>query len=195
MTRVAGIILAAGDSTRMGTQKLLLPVGDESMIERVARVAVDSGLSPIVAVTGRDHDAVAALLGDHVRVVRNPDPARGMLSSIRVGLEALPEDLDAVVLFLGDQPGCSVTQVQALTAAKASIAVPTHAGRRGHPLLFGIQYREAILTRYDDTGMRGLLHEYADEVREIPLEDEGVLIDVDTPDDYEAEVRRHLPAE
>lgn len=190
MTRIAGILLAAGDSTRMGTQKLLLPVGDESMIERVARVAMDSGLSPIVAVTGRDHDAVAALLEDHVLIARNPDPARGMLSSIRVGLEALPKDLHAVVLFLGDQPGCTVAQVKALVASNATIAVPTHEGRRGHPLLFSMRYREAILTRYDDTGLRGLLREHADEVCEIPLDDEGVLIDVDTPPAYEAELKR-----
>lgn len=195
MTRIAGILLAAGDSTRMGTQKLLLPVGNESMIERIARVAMDSGLSPIVAVTGRDNDAVAAQLGDHVRLVRNPDPARGMLSSIRVGLEALPDEVKAVVLFLGDQPGCTVAQVKALIASDATIAVPTHEGRRGHPLLFSMQYREAILTRYDDTGLRGLLHEYAHEVCEIPLDDEGVLIDVDTPDEYEAEVRRQGLAE
>lgn len=195
MTRIAGILLAAGDSTRMGTQKLLLPVGDESMIERVARVAVDSGLSPIVAVTGRDHDAVAALLEDHVLIVRNPDPARGMLSSIRVGLEALPDDLDAVALFLGDQPGCTVAQVKALVASNATIAVPTHEGRRGHPLLFSMRYREAILTRYDDTGLRGLLHEHADEVCEIPLDDEGVLIDVDTPPAYEAELKRLINPE
>lgn len=190
MSRVAAIILAAGDSTRMGTQKLLLPVGNECLIQRVVRVAREAALEPIVVVTGRDHDLIVPLVGEGVIVVRNTDPSRGMLSSVRTALNALPGESLSAVLFLGDQPACSFPQVEALLRARADIAVPVFNGRRGHPLYFSLRHREAILKRYDDTGLRGLLTDHADTVVEVPLDDPGVLIDVDTPQEYEAEMRR-----
>jgi molybdenum cofactor cytidylyltransferase len=195
VSRVAAIILAAGDSTRMGTQKLLLPVGNERLIQRVVRTARDSQLDPIVVVTGRDHDALAPLIHGVAIVVRNLDPSRGMLSSVRVALEALPEDVASIILFLGDQPACDSRQVRALVHTNGRIVVPTFDGRRGHPMKFSMEFRDEILARYDDAGLRGLLRAHASEVIEVPIDDPGVLIDVDTPEEYEAELRRLLNPE
>ncbi|MFM1920247.1 MAG: hypothetical protein RLZZ303_1881 [Candidatus Hydrogenedentota bacterium] len=189
------MILAAGDSTRMGRQKLLLPVGNERLIQRVVRTARDSQLDPIVVVTGRDHDALAPLIHGVATVVRNLDPSRGMLSSVRVALEALPEDVASVILFLGDQPACDSRQVRALVHTNGRIVVPTFDGRRGHPMKFSMEFRDEILARYDDAGLRGLLRAHASEVIEVPIDDPGVLIDVDTPEEYEAELRRLLNPE
>lgn len=195
MSRIAGIILAAGDSTRMGTQKLLLPVGNERLIERVVRIARESALGPIVVVTGRDHESISPLLDATTIVARNPDPSRGMLSSVRTALEAMPKGIDAVVLFLGDQPACDSRQVRMLVDNEGPIVVPVHDGRRGHPMKFSMEFREEILSGYDDEGLRGLLRIHANGVVEVPMDDPGVLIDVDTPEEYEAEMRRLMRTE
>jgi molybdenum cofactor cytidylyltransferase len=192
---IGGIILAAGFSTRMGQQKLLLPVHGEPMVARVARAAIEAGLSPVIVVTGSDHeavrDAVASVGGS---CLRNPEPELGMLSSVRIGLAAMPDDCAAVAVLLGDQPSVSASLVAALTqeyeASGAGIVVPTFAGRRGHPLIFSLRFRDAVMTRYDDTGLRGLLQENANVVRELACDDVGVVIDVDTPEQYEAETKR-----
>ncbi len=192
---IGAIILAAGFSTRMGQQKLLLPVEGEAMVVRVVRAAIQAGLSPVIVVTGKDHDAVSdatANVGGSCQ--RNPEPEQGMLSSVRIGLAAMPDDCAAAAVLLGDQPSVSVPLVSALVreyeSSGSGIVVPVYAGRRGHPLIFSMHYREAVMTRYDDTGLRGLLKENANVVRELACDDVGVTIDVDTPEEYRAEMER-----
>jgi molybdenum cofactor cytidylyltransferase len=111
-----------------------------------------------------------------------------MLSSVRCGLLALPANTETVLLVPGDQArlGSALVResIAAYRASERSIAVPIHAGRRGHPLLFSSGYRDEILSRFDGVGLRGLLLAHPDEVLQWPTSDAAVLEDLDRPDDY-----------
>jgi molybdenum cofactor cytidylyltransferase len=187
---VCAIILAAGRSTRMGTQKLLLPLAGKPLIARVVDEVLASPVDEVVVVVGLDGDAMRqALVGRQVRFVRNPDRDGDMLSSVRSGVGALSSACSAVLVVLGDQPDIrreSIAELlEALGATARGIAVPTHGGRRGHPLLFAAHYRQEILTHYDDVGLRGLLRAHPDEVVEVESQASDVLEDVDEPADYQ----------
>jgi molybdenum cofactor cytidylyltransferase len=186
---ICAVVLAAGLSRRMGTQKLLLPFGGTSLIGHVVDRVLQSEVERVNVVVGPHSEAiVAALEGRPVSLVINPCPEAEMLDSVRCGLRALTAEGDAVLLVLGDQPGLSPTLVNQLANAwRASgklIAVPTHGGKRGHPLLFSTRFCPEILERYDDTGLRGLLRGHPDEVHEFHVSEPGILLDVDRPEDY-----------
>jgi len=193
------IVLAAGRSARMGTQKVLLPLGGAPVIalivDRLGRASIDR----ILVVIGHDSDRVVeALRGRPVTIVVNPDPGAGMLSSVRCGLRALPPGCEAVLVVLGDQPRISPEVVDAMlraheeesagAAVKKGIVVPIHGGRRGHPILFSARYRDEVLERFDGVGLRGLLAAHPDEVLELEVADASVLSDMDTPEDYRREI-------
>ena len=116
-----------------------------------------------------------------------------MLSSVRCGLRVMPEDCDAVLVVLGDQPGITadviVALVQAYFESGCGIAIPTHNGRRGHPLMFAMHYRDEILNNYDDIGLHGLLHAHPQDVCEIEFPTTNVIDDMDLPEDYDREKR------
>jgi molybdenum cofactor cytidylyltransferase len=186
---ISAIILAAGQSRRMGAQKLLLPVSGRPMITRITDEVLKSSVDRTVVVIGTDPRIAHALAGRPLTLVMNPDPASEMLASIRLGLRAIPAPCSAIILVLGDQPGLSATTIDALIAASQpaspGIIVPTCAGRRGHPLLFSARYRDQILTEFDATGLRGLLHAHPDDIMELPLDEPAILEDIDLPEDYQ----------
>ena len=186
--KVTAIVLAAGESRRMGRQKLLLELDGKPLIRHVVDAVSASAVDEIIVVTGGHHDEVVAALGDGVEFARNPDPSRGMLSSVRCGLEAVIET-DAIAMFLGDQPRIEPKVIDAVltafAASEQSIAVPTMNGKRGHPLVFAAAYRDEILNSFDEVGLRGLLLAHPDELCEVPVESPAVLEDVDTPEDFE----------
>lgn len=186
---VCAIILAAGRSRRMGAQKLLLPVGGQAMIARVTDAVLAGPVDDTVVVVGADAGHIAAALeGRRVRFVTNPDPDGEMLSSVRCGLRALPREAAAALIVLGDQPGIApetvAAVVQGFRDSGRGIVVPTHAGRWGHPLLMAMRHRDEVLSRYDGTGLRGLLAAHPDDVFEVAAAMPGAIEDVDTPDDY-----------
>jgi len=192
---ICAVVLAAGRSRRMGTQKLILPYAGSTVIGHIVEQLADSALGRTYVVVASDQAEVAdAVSGHPVEVVVNPDPDSGMLSSVRCGLRALPDGCRAVLLALGDQPGISPRLVNALVEAFAQtdkdIAVPTHDGRRGHPLLFSIDYRDKILGEYDEVGLRGLLRNHPEAVLEVPVPWPVVLTDLDYPEDYRRELAR-----
>jgi molybdenum cofactor cytidylyltransferase len=134
------IILAAGSSRRMGTQKLLLPFGDKTMIETVIDHVLQSNVDSVMVVLGADHDKVKKVIDPlPVEICFNQSHDSGMLSSIVCGFKALPDDTGTALVFLGDQPGIppGVTNavLEAYNESLHGIVIPVHNHRRGHPLL------------------------------------------------------------
>jgi molybdenum cofactor cytidylyltransferase len=183
------IVVAAGASRRMGAQKVLLPLGQTTVIGHIVDVLERCGLDGISVVVGHGGERVrGALAGRHVALVTNPTPEAGMLSSVRCGVRALPAGWEAVLVALGDQPSIREDVVRSLTQAfdrGGGIVVPVHRGKRGHPLLVAARYAGDVLTRYDETGLRGLLIDHAADVREVEARTSSILEDMDTPEDYD----------
>lgn len=196
MTRlVAGIVLAGGASRRMGTPKAGLVHEGRTFLAHVVGKLRGAGIDDLIVVSGSAHDAVLAALpsGDAARVLRNPDPDRGQLSSLKLALAELrtrerprPE---AAIVALVDHPTVQATTVERLVdawseARDVEIVVPTFAGRRGHPVLFAGGVWDELLATPDELGARAVVHADAARVLEVPVDDAGVHIDVDTPEDF-----------
>lgn len=186
---IGAIVLAAGQSRRMGTQKLLLPWAGLPMVAHVVDQVLRSPARPVIVVVGPDGQAIAeALAGRPITLLSNPDPQSEMLASVRCGLEALPPACVGVLVVLGDQPGVTSQLIGRLIAAfrdrPASIVAPRCGGRRGHPILLPRRFFAEVLQRYEGLGLRGLLRQYPHDVVEVPIEGTSSQWDVDTPDDY-----------
>lgn len=190
VSSVAALILAAGQSRRMGRPKMILPWGEGSIIETVARVLLEGGAKPVVVVTGGARRAVEAVLGKlPVRLVHNPDYKRAeMLASVQVGLRSLDESLPATLIALGDQPQIQVQTVRRLLQAyqqtQARLIVPSYQMQRGHPWLVGRELWPAILDLSSDHSLRDFLTSYAAQIQYLEVEDASVLQDIDTPEQY-----------
>jgi molybdenum cofactor cytidylyltransferase len=186
------IILAAGESRRMGTQKLLLRYGEATVIETVVRKALDAGLDKVLVVLGADRDAVRARLENYpVKVVTNTNYQQGMLSSVQAGFAALPPEAAAAVIMLGDQPAVPTLAIRTVArAARESgrgIVIPTCGGRRGHPVVISTKYAPAVAALDPAIGLRQLRLEHGGDVLEVEVGDPAILRDLDTPEDYEGE--------
>jgi molybdenum cofactor cytidylyltransferase len=190
---ICAIILAAGRSRRMGAQKLLLPLAGKPVIARIVDELQQISSLKLLVVVGRNGKGIqAALQGRRVGLLRNPDVAGDMLSSLRCGLRALPAGCSAVLVVLGDQPNLTARLVTELIAGRdrsgSGIIVPTHLGRRGHPVLLAACFRDELLGRYDGVGLQGLLQAHPDEVFSVEIQDGAVLRDMDKPEDYQREL-------
>jgi molybdenum cofactor cytidylyltransferase len=195
---VAGVVLAAGLSRRMGGRnKLLLEIDGAPMVRHVVQTALTSGLHPVVVVVGHESAGVVRSLdGLPLTFAQNQRPAAGLASSLRVGIETLlpvggrgePDaEPAAAVILLGDMPWVRPGQVRALVDAfepetGCEICVPAHVGRRGNPVLWGRRFFRQIASLEGDMGARALLERHAPSVCEVPVDGDGVLRDVDTPD-------------
>ncbi len=190
---VGAIVLAAGESTRMGTQKLLLPFGGVTVIEHIVNRLLATALEGVLVVTGKDREGVSQALQSHpVLLAHNEDYRDGMLSSVRAGLRATPKNWSAILVALGDHPSVDPHLVddliQEFSKREKGIIVPAHKGRRGHPLLFASQYRDEILNNYDNVGLRGLFQAHADDIAVLETGSPLVLSDMDYPEDYQREL-------
>ena len=184
---VAGVILAAGAASRMGQPKLLLPWKGEALICHAARTALETGLDPVVVVTGAGGlEIQAALAGLDVRFVENPDWQAGQSTSVRAGINALPLSTQAVIFLLGDQPYVSTDLIQALVQIYAqthpAILAPYVGEKRTNPVLFDVSVFEALRGLRGDAGARTIFAQYPP--TPMPWQDELLLFDVDTPEDY-----------
>ena len=189
---VAALVLAAGRSRRMGrVNKLLEDFAGKPLVRQAVEAALESRAKPVTVVTGHMEGAVrAALSGLDVDFVHNPDFADGLSTSLRAGLAALPGKTDGVVVCLADMPGVSRKLLDALIAAFSPrqgrlIVVPTYQGKRGNPVLFAMRFRDELMAVKGDVGARHLIGANADAVAEVEA-DQGVLIDIDTPEALDA---------
>jgi len=186
--RIAALLLAAGQSRRMGTNKLLAEIDGRPMVARTAQRLLSSHARPIVAVLGNQADAVDTALGRlPVERVRNPAFAEGLSTSLKRGLAALPPDIDGVVVCLGDMPLVTGRDLDRLIAAfnpleGRAIIVPTRRGKRGNPVLWARRFFPEMAELAGDVGAKHLIGEHAELVCEVEMDTDGVLVDIDTPD-------------
>jgi molybdenum cofactor cytidylyltransferase len=190
---ICAIVLAAGESRRMGSHKLLLPFGRTTVIGHIIEQLVHSALDAVYVVVGHEGNRITEeLSGRSVTVVANPDYKLGMLSSVRRGLRALPQPCEKVLVALGDQPAITSElvdhMVESLSTTDKGILVPLYRGKRGHPILFSIHYRNEIMTSFDDVGLRGLLQSHPNGILELSVTTPAVLSDIDSPEDYRREL-------
>jgi molybdenum cofactor cytidylyltransferase len=186
---VCAIVLAAGKSSRMApANKLFAEIDGIALIDRAVEAATGSTCVDTVVVVGNEAQrARQALAGRKVRVVENKDFAQGLATSLRAGIAAVPADCDAAVVLLGDMPGVTAAHVDRLVAAFAphedrAICVATRQGKRGNPVLWASAYFPEMLALDGDQGARALIRRHESRVCDVEMDDDGVLVDLDTPE-------------
>lgn len=193
---VHAVILAAGLSSRMGSPKQLLPYGEASVLQTVVGVLSACGLEGIHAVLGHRRGEIAASLADlPVNCVENAHFREGMFSSVLAGMAALPDSAEGMMLVLGDQPqirtGVVRSVLEAFATSGKGIVVPVYEGRRGHPIILDLAtYRPEILRADPEKGLKPVVRGHPDDTLELPVDDPGILRDIDTRADYLAELER-----
>ena len=199
--RIGAILLAAGQSRRMGgPNKLLAELDGIPMVAHVARRLLASRAHPIVAVLGNQAELVDAALGKlPVERVRNPEFADGLSASLKRGIAALRPDLDGALVCLGDMPLIAGRHIDRLIAAfnpleGRAIIVPTRRGKRGNPVLWAKRFFPEMAELAGDVGARHLIREHAELVAEVEMEDDAILIDIDTPEALDALRQKRKPA-
>ncbi len=186
--RIAGIVLAAGGSSRFGEPKQLLDWYGKPLVKHIVEIAVGGGLSPVVVVTGADHDSVAEVLSTApAAVVCNPGWAEGQSTSVKAGIEALPGDVGGAVFLLVDQPLIPPELIkkllQAHQRAPSAIIIPRVGERAGNPVLFDREVFDSLKELGGDRGGRALFDSFP--IRYIPWDDSDSQLDIDTPEDYQ----------
>jgi molybdenum cofactor cytidylyltransferase len=191
---IAGIVLAAGMSRRLGRPKQLLQLGDATVIEHVVRRALASSLDGVVVVIGAGADDVRAVLdGLPVRFVLNERFAAGQGTSLAAGIDALHRDADAAVILLGDQPHIDPAVIDRVVAARrsrgASIVLAQYGDERGHPVLFGKEHFPALAALDGDHGGRDIIRRHLPDVVTVNADSLEIPADIDTEADWSAMLR------
>ena len=192
-----GVILAAGDSTRMGSPKaLLLTPEGRTFVSAIAHTFAEAGIDDIVVVTGRDHDRIAEALSEapltpRPRIVRNPNPSRGQLSSLLTAMDAVVRpDTEAIVVTLVDVPMLKADTIRRVVAewrrTRAAIVRPAIGDKHGHPVVFDRGVFAELQAAPIDAGAKSVVRAHARDLVNVPVDDQGCLVDVDTPSDYQA---------
>ena len=195
---IAGVVLAAGRSSRMGgPNKLLAEIGGKPLVRIVVDAVLASRARPVVVVTGHQRDKVeAALAGLPVKFVHNPHFADGLGTSLKAGIAALPAEADGAIVCLGDMPQVDAALIDRLIGAfdpdhGALVVLPTIDGKRGNPVVWSRRFFPDLMAVEGDVGARYLIGRYTEAVAEVPLTGTAALTDVDTPEALEA-VRAEL---
>lgn len=197
MARISAILLAAGQSLRMGSvNKLMLPVGGVPLLRYSAQVLLASNLQDLAVVLGHEGEQLHALIRDlGVTVVHNPEYQDGQMSSVYRGLERVARPCDGIMICLADQPLLTPADIDALIDAfarrrRGSILVPAHRGERGNPIVLAAEHRAAILAGGRNLGCQRLIERNPELVETFETDNEHYFFDLDTPAQYDEWRRR-----
>ncbi len=187
---IAGLILAAGESTRMGADKALLLYRGRTFLETVLTTLHDAGIDSIVVVLGhRAEEIRRAVELPGAEVVINPDYRQGQTSSLKAGLKALESPaLEAIVMSLVDHPAVSAETVRKLVEAflvtRLPVVIPTYQNQRGHPVVIGRALFEELERLTAEEGANAVIHQYREATKFVEVNDRGIVLDVDDPETY-----------
>ncbi|MDQ2912693.1 MAG: nucleotidyltransferase family protein [Chloroflexota bacterium] len=187
--RVVAVVTAGGSAERFGGKKLLTLIDGEPLLDHTIRALLDGGVAEVIVVVGRDARAelerdVNAMLDPRVRAVENPDPSRGMFSSIQEGLAQAQGD--AILVMPGDMPFVSPDTVRAVIALyeqKPAIVSPRYRGKRGHPVALPASLRDEIRAAGPWATLHDVIHAHMDIRVDVDVDDRGIVRDVDRPED------------
>ena len=192
---ISALILAAGESRRMGKQnKLLLPVGGEALFVKLVKSVCDSDVGQVLVVIGHEAEKIRRELNElPLNFVYNPNFREGMTTSIKYGVKEVSNECDGLMICLGDMPFINTSEINKLINSyvqnrikeKKLIVVPVFQGHRGNPVLFSSEFRNIILEHKKESGCKEVLMNNSKSVKEIEMDDDNMLLDVDTLEDYQ----------
>ena len=199
---ISAILLAAGESRRMGRSKQLLPWHGKTLLQHSLESIINSAADETILVLGHEADRIGkSLPALPVKIVINPDYKQGMASSLRQGLLAMDPGSEAFLVLLADQPGIGPEIINTLIRAfrqadpRRGIVRPVYRGRPGHPVLIGAQYLQEALQLQGDVGARPILMNHPGDILEIAVDEDAVLRDIDTPEEYQKYTKQAGPDE
>jgi len=198
---ISAILLGAGESKRMKGDKLSLPWGRESVLERCFNTLLRSRVNEVIVVLNKQNEGMrrqfgktAASTTKKVKVIFNPYYKRGMSTSIHKGLQVMDPRSEGILISLGDQPFLKTRTINVLLRAfhegKGEIVVPSFRGMKGHPVIFHRRYEKELLKLRGDTGGRPLLLKYSKQTKTVPVKSDGVIKDIDTKEEYRRALKR-----
>jgi molybdenum cofactor cytidylyltransferase len=181
---ICGIIMAGGEGRRAGGAKLSRMVGEKPMLEWVVQTAVNSELSHVILVTGYEKDFGGRLAKKYsIKAVHNPDYQSGMSSTLKCGLNNLPEGTDGIAILLGDMPYLrrnTVNQIiKRFCELQEGILIPVYDGRKGHPPIMSTKYVKEMFEVSGDKGARDVIGRHQEDVTYIEVDDPGTIKDID----------------
>lgn len=193
--RVWAVVLAAGESRRMGEPKLLLPFKGKTIIEKVLENILSSRVQRVVVVVGAIREKIERRIQNFpVYTTYNPSFRQGMLSSVQRGIDFLPHESQAALVFLGDQPSIPSEVVdrvmEVFLKTPQGIAVPVYQNKRGHPIVIDLKYREEVKNLNPKKGLRDLTHKQTEDICEVEVDNPGILRDIDDRKDYRRELTK-----
>jgi molybdenum cofactor cytidylyltransferase len=191
--KIHAVILAGGQSKRMGTEnKLLVPINGKPMIVLTSEPIIASKVKSVTVITGyEDQKIKEAMKNSTIRFAHNKNFQYGISSSVVTAVKSAPEDCSAILIGLGDMPNIMVSHINKLIDAYnplegRAICVPTWKGKRGNPVLWARRFFPEMLQLKGDFGAKELMGKYAELVVEVEMNDNGIVIDIDTPEALEA---------
>lgn len=188
---ISAILLAAGESKRMGELKQLMPFGQNTtIVEQAIDNLLSAAVNEVIVVVGyRAEEVIKSIVGKPVKIAINPNYRQGMSTSIIAGLNLVDGRAQAAMLTLGDQPLINSQTINRLLEEfhnhDRGIAIPTYQGRRGHPIIFAIKYKEKLLELKGDIGGRQIVKDHPDDILEVAVNAGGIITDIDTISDYQ----------
>lgn len=189
---ISAIILAAGESKRMGKPKQLLPLGESTILGKTVANFLASQVSEVIVVVGYQAEKIKALLHSKpVKIVLNPEYQQGMSTSISAGLKSIDDKAQGIMLVLADQPFIDSRTINRIiagfNAGGKGIAVPCYQGNRGHPVIFARKYEGELAALKGDVGGKEVIARHPDDFMEISVDSDGVIADIDTLDGYKSQ--------